>query len=69
MLGTQFQHLGFKFVQYGVVGLVDCRLALQHGDLLLLQLLLLEGLYGVVAVEAQQGTPGLDVRMQNLTKG
>jgi len=52
LLGAQLEHLGLEFVQNGIVGLIYCRLALQHGDLLLLQLLLLEGLYGVVAIQA-----------------
>lgn len=64
----QFGHFQLEFVENGVVGLVDCGLILQDGDLLFFLLLLLETLYRAVAIETQQGTPGRDLRMKDLKK-
>lgn len=69
MLGAQLEHFAFEFLKYGIVGLINSRLALQYGNFLLLQFLLLECLNRIVAVQAQQRAPRLYVWVQYLCVG
>lgn len=66
VLGAQLEHLAFEFLEYGIVWLINSRLALQYGNFLLLQFLLLECFNRIVAVQAQQRTPRLYVWVQYL---
>ena len=65
----QFHHFCPQLVENCVVRRVDCRLALQQSDLLLLLLLLLDTLKRVRAIEPEQRAPARHVWVQSLQDG